>query len=195
MTIATPNPLYLEGHYNVSASHVGTTNTTLAVPAAIVCDAITVLSPAWNDTNSARGLSYRRADSTTINAAIIAGVVPTRGGYYSGGVENLLRLLEDWSGRTLTFNGSMVALYESKTATAPWGASAEVYNAASRNWSWDGNLAAVNKFPPGTPYLRTVIRGPRTAIRPASALDPLILPLSPVLPAFESLDVINDISL
>ena len=35
-------------------------------------------------------------------------------GYYSGGVENFPRFLEDWSGKTFTYYGSMLELYNSQ---------------------------------------------------------------------------------
>lgn len=169
-SVATPNPLYIKGHYNAPAAHVGTANTSLTVPASLIGDAITILSVGWTDSQSTSNLTSRRASSTTINAAIIAGIVRTGGGYYSGGVENLPRLLEDWSSRTLTFNGSMAVLYESEIATAPWGASDEVYNAPVRNWSWDANFVDPGKMPAGTPELRTLIRGQWATVRPNTVL-------------------------
>ena len=33
---------------------------------------------------------------------------------------NILRLLEDWNGDYLNFNGSMAVLYHSETASSPW---------------------------------------------------------------------------
>jgi hypothetical protein len=158
LTVATINPLYIKGHYNAPSAYLGTTNTTTTAPASLVADAITTLSGSWGDPNSTGDLSARPATSTTINAAVIAGIVPSGGGYYSGGVENFCRLLEDWSGRTLTFNGSMVALYPSQIATAPWGASSDVYNPPTRKLARDWNFINPAKLPPGTPELKTLIR-------------------------------------
>ena len=50
------------------------------------------------------------ATNTTVNAGIISGIVPSGSGYYSGGVENFPRFLEDWSGKTFTYYGSMLEL-------------------------------------------------------------------------------------
>jgi hypothetical protein len=158
LTIATPNPLYIEGDYNVPAANLGTTNTSGSVPAALISDAITLLSETWYDTNSFSALGKRIATNTTVNAAIIAGFVPTGGGYYSGGLENLPRLLEDWTGRTLTINGSLVALYHSAKANAPWGARPDVYAPPRRNWSFDSKFSSYSGLPPNTPEVRTVIR-------------------------------------
>jgi hypothetical protein len=165
LTIATFNPLYVQGHYN-APSGTGTTNTSSSAPTSLVADAITVLSGDWADNNSSSALSARRACSTTINAGVIAGIVPSGGGYFSGGAQNLLRLLEDWTGNTLTFNGSMIALFSSQIATAPWGASSDVYNVPTRNYSRDWNFTNPAKLPPGTPELKTLIRSQWAMIQP-----------------------------
>lgn len=157
LTVATPNPLYVQGHFNATGSDVGRNETTLAKPASLVGDAITILSTAWSDANSTLAVSSRAAANTTVNAAIIAGNVPSGGGYYSGGVENFPRFLETWSGRTLTYNGSMVALYQSTIARTPWGGS-DVYNPPARNWAFDQNYMDALKLPPGTPEVRAVIK-------------------------------------
>ena len=102
LTIVTPNPLYIVGDYNVPATLLGTTNTSKSAPAALIADAITILSDEWVDADGALGLNHRPATNTTINAALLGGIVPTRSGYYSGGLENFPRLLEDWTGKTLT---------------------------------------------------------------------------------------------
>lgn len=160
LTFATWNPLYVQGHYNAPAADLGTTNTSATKPASLIADAITVLSGNWSDANSTNNnVSARAATDTTINAAIVAGIVPTNGDY-SGGVENFIRLLEGWGGRTLTFNGSIVALYESQIAIGPWDpASNNSYSPPIRRYGFDTNFKNPAKLPPGTPYLRTLIRG------------------------------------
>lgn len=158
LTIVTPNPLYIWGHYNVPTAYLGTTNTSASVPAALIGDAITLLSANWLDANSTKTLSARVARSTTVNAALLGGIVPTGSGYYSGGLENFPRLLEDWSTQTLTFNGSMVALYHSAVATAPWGAGAGIYKPPRRAWWYDSKLSDKSGLPPNTPEVRTIIR-------------------------------------
>jgi hypothetical protein len=164
LTVATPNPLYVRGHYNAPSSSLGTTNTSTTVPASLVADSITILSGNWKNTNSSLGLSSRLANDTTINAAMVAGIVPTENGYYSGGLENFLRLLEDWTGKTFTFNGSVAALFRSQIANAPWGASADVYISPVRNWGFDANFTDSSRQPPGTPEIRTLIRGSWTTV-------------------------------
>jgi hypothetical protein len=165
LTVATKNPLYVKGHYNAPSAYLGTTNTTQTKPASLVADAVTVLSPNWSDANASSGLSSRTASSTTVNAAILSGIVPT-GIYsgvkqYSGGVENFIRMLEDWGGDTLTYNGSMVIMFYSQIATGLWqgtGSTIGIYNPPTRNWTFDLNYLDSAKLPPGTPELRALIR-------------------------------------
>src|ERR1700733_7935697 len=74
-------------------------------PAGLMADAITVLSDGWTDTNSfGRFSGGTPAKTTTINAACLAGIVESDtnnpasdGNGYSGGVENFLRMLENWN--------------------------------------------------------------------------------------------------
>ena len=164
LTIATPNPLYVQGAFNVSPVNAGTTLGT--APAALIADAITVLSPNWNHANSTGPLSQRPATSTTINAAIMTGIVPTGDGYYSGGMDNAIRLLENWTGQTLTFNGSLAVLFPSRTAVAPWGANADVYTPPTRHLNFDTNFLDPARLPAATPELRTLIRTQWTTFAP-----------------------------
>jgi hypothetical protein len=110
LTVSTPMPAYIYGNYNVMRSDTGTNtdlnlnNTTYTYPAALLADAITILSTNWNDTLYTNGypLASRVAADTTVNAAMLEGIVqtvPTINGNYSGGVENFLRLLEHWAQR------------------------------------------------------------------------------------------------
>jgi hypothetical protein len=160
LTIATPNPLYVKGDYNVLAGLAGTANTSYSARAALVSDAITILSSTWDDKNDGKSLKHRSAVDVTVNAAVMSGIVPTRKGYYSGGVENFFRYLEDWSEATFTFNGSIVALFDSRIATAPWGATGDIYEPPKRrNWTYDDNLQREDRLPAGTPELRFTSRG------------------------------------
>lgn len=167
-TLATINPLYVWGHYNCpNASHLGTTNTTAVFPASLVSDAIVVLSSNWQDATygnagsggyGVSGLSNRDAANTTVNAAIIAGAVYTTGtgaGNWSGGIQNLPRLLEDWYGRTFTLNTALVNLYPSVKATAQHQNPGYYYYAPIRNFNLDQNFANPAKLPPGTPTVYT----------------------------------------
>lgn len=175
LTIATPNPLYVRGHYNVSTNGsttpLPTTNTTRTLPASLVGDSITVLSISWNDANATAAIGSRNANATTVNAAFLAGIVQTTrngGSSYSGGVENFPRFLENWSGRVFTYNGSMVVMYDSMQAIRRWPGTGTVYNPPNRAWAFDQNFRDINKLPPGTPVARTLIRGKWYTMKPGS---------------------------
>jgi len=172
LTIATPNPLYVLGNYNAPASALGTTNTTATLPAALIADAITILSPSWRDPNSSLALGSRIGSDCTVNAAFLAGVVPTSIGSYSGGVENFPRFLEDWNGHVFTYNGSMVVMYDSQYATGLWkgtGSTIGIYNPPVRKWAFDQNFRDVTKLPPGTPSVRALVRGRWAMLKPGTS--------------------------
>jgi hypothetical protein len=157
LTVATTSPLYVLGDYNVPASAKGTTNTSGTLPASFAADAITILSTAWKDSNSSLALASRNAASTTVNAAFLTGNVASTSSVYSGGVENLPRFLESWTGQTFTYNGSMICMFNSLIATAGYGAG-NVYNPPIRQWALDQNFQDPNKLPPATPSLMVLIR-------------------------------------
>ena len=71
--------------------------------------------------------------------AKLGGIVPSNGTSYSGGVENFPRFLEHWGGRKLAYNGSMVVMFYSLLAIAPWGGS-DVYSPPTRQWTFDLNF-------------------------------------------------------
>lgn len=163
LTVATPFPLYVKGNYNVTTdgTHYSTTlgNTTYTRPAALLGDAITVLSGNWSDSyGPGLGVGSRNPVDTTINAATLEGIVPSNGSHYSGGVENFLRLLENWSGHTLYYNGSIVVMFPSQYATAPW-SYGYYYTAPNRQWGFDNNFKNQNKLPPLTPEAKYIVRG------------------------------------
>ena len=178
LTVATAQPLYVEGNYNVTTN---STNYSLAlgacvtntVPAALMGDSITILSTNWDDGNDIKGkaLGTRKSADTTINAAALEGIVASAkdaGGnkHYSGGVENFLRLLEDWSNNSnghngagvLTYNGSIVVLFTSAYATNFWQQTGNYYNAPNRQWGFDLSFTNQYRLPPMTPQVRAVVR-------------------------------------
>jgi hypothetical protein len=188
LTVATNAPVYLVGNYNSPGLNAGTRNGTAVgtettatigspkdgeVPAAVVADAINILSSAWwnsssglptGDTNSFNSsASSRVAANTEICAAFLTGNVPTSGtgnvnDNYSGGVENFPRLHEAWTAsgnRTLRYRGSMVALFHSEIATGRWIDAS--YSAPTREWGFN-RMFADGRQPPGTPMLRSFRR-------------------------------------
>ncbi|HYG34551.1 MAG TPA: hypothetical protein VEC99_07195 [Clostridia bacterium] len=167
LTVATSLPLYVQGHFNAPITTVGSTNTSTTKPASLLGDAITVLSGNWLDANSTSAVTSRAAIDTTVNAAFLAGIVPTTNSFgtkhYSGGVENFPRFLENWSGKTLTYNGSMVVMFPSRYAKNWWvdpgTGSSNYYTAPNRSWAFDLNFLNYNRLPPGTPQVRKLVRG------------------------------------
>ena len=176
LTVATARPLYVQGNYNqTNALYLNTSNTTTTLPASLVADAITILSENWKDANSTN--SDRIASETTVNAALLTGVVETTLGHYSGGMENFPRFLEDWNPDPLpkvifTYNGSMVRMFPSQYATNAWRGDDYVYDPPERNWAYDLNFNYAAKLPPLTPCLQRVIRGRWTTLAPNSLNNP-----------------------
>jgi hypothetical protein len=168
LTVATPGPIYIRGHYNAPAAVQGKNETgTNTLPASVVGDAISIQSGNWDDSKSDDSLGSRNKPSdTTVNCAFLCGIVETSGSDYSGGVENYPRFMEDWgSGRKFTYNGSMVVMFPSKYATGQWG-NKEVYNPPKREWAFDTNFKKIEQLPPGTPMMRMLVRNRWAMIKP-----------------------------
>jgi hypothetical protein len=164
LTVVTPMPVYVLGDYNKQwdSSHVSNgTNTLYTYPAALMGDAVTILSGAWSDAyTSGTALSSRSAQTTVVNAACLEGIVqsnPKISGNYSGGVENFLRFLETWGGSTSTYNGSIVVMFPSVYSTNSW-SYGSYYTAPTRAWGFDYNFTQASKLPLMTPQLKKTVR-------------------------------------
>ena len=169
LTVATQFPMYIWGNYNSqdsSGSALGLYGSAAAtlhtLPSAIMADSITILSPSWSDATTSK---LPTPSAITVNAAMLEGIVPSNpaiSGNYSGGVENFLRLLENWGSQTLTYNGSIVVMFPSSYATNYWvgpGGSG-YYGAPIRNWAFDLDFTkGQNYLPPLTPQTKALIRG------------------------------------
>jgi hypothetical protein len=177
LTVATPFPIYTLGNYNIQTNaggpySVNTTNTAYAWPAALMGDAITILSGNWNDAAYTNGVGYSSrvvTSNITVNAAMLEGIVPSTyvssgalaGKHYSGGLENFLRLLETWGNGTYTlqYNGSIVVMFPSMYATNFWIAPGTYYDKPIRAWGFDANFRQQSGIPPCTPQAKAIIRG------------------------------------
>ena len=145
LSVVSNDPVYVKGDYNTANN-----------PAAIIADAVTVLSNAWsNSYTSGTGISSRAASQTTVNAAVMVGNKDTSGSDYSGGAENLIRFLENWSGVNFNYAGSLVCLWQSQQATHKWPGTGTIYNPPNRNWSYGIDAS---RLPPGTPRVRYVLK-------------------------------------
>jgi hypothetical protein len=173
LSLATQNPVYIMGLYNCpnSTTNVSSTNTTACRPCSVVCDALTILSPAWTNTGvnnyddiSMNNYTTRPALDDTVNCAMITGNVlttDTTATGFSGGVHNLTRLLEDWSaggGRSLWLNTSIICLYTSVQANAQFQKPTIYYAPPTRHFSFDLNYTTSTGLPPGTPLIDRMIR-------------------------------------
>ncbi len=147
LSLFSENPVYVQGDFNSVNKK----------PAAICGDAVTFLSNNWNDANSASGLWTRNATETTVNAAIMTGNNETTASNYNGGLENLPRFLEGWSGVDFNLTGSLVNLWNSQQATGPW-SYGSYYTAPNRKWSYDTDFDDPANLPPETPVVRVFQR-------------------------------------
>lgn len=176
LSVVSPDPVYVVGLWNVttnvnsSGAAIDLTTNSYSVsntlPSAIYTDAITILSPAWTPLNSSNSISGRNANDDTVNAAILTGNVPSTSSNYSGGVENFVRFLEDWSNNNFYYNGSMVELFPSQIAKAPWPGTGVVYNPPTRNWAFDQNFLNPSQLPPLTPRIIYLQRSLWTTLPP-----------------------------
>ncbi len=146
-SVATNAGLYVQGSYNTTTPPLtdGTTP-----PAMLMGDALTVLSSSWNDANAASDISTRTAapGTTTINAGILMGNTSATATTASGGVQNVVRYLENWNASSVTYVGSIGRLLESKSFVAPFQQPGQVYGIpANRNFTF--NPALVQHRPPG----------------------------------------------
>jgi hypothetical protein len=168
LTIASNNPVYIQGDFNTGGNPPSNSGNPadavtpqvsgyMRASCSIIADAINILSNAWNDANAG---TAPQASNTTINAAIVSGIVPTApvggDGSYSGGAENFPRFLENWTGNSLTYYGSMVELYKSQQSTGEW-TCCSVYSPPIRQWYFDNNFKT--KPPPGTIMLYSYVKG------------------------------------
>ncbi len=168
-TVAAENPVYILGDYNSNAGDPFWTSPTTNpdVPhsdAAVIADAITLLSNNWNDIvdmNNSNNLGGRTGSSTYYRTAIAAGKNRNfpQSGYEQdfgtdGGLHNFLRYLESW-GSPLYYRGSLVSLYYAQYGTGTY-KSGLVYGPPSRNYYFDTDFLNPVNLPPGTPELQDV---------------------------------------
>ena len=185
-TVAAENPIYIWGNYNADQTNGYNDNTASGlchVPAAVIGDAVTLLSSNWTDemsfkypdthcgstscTCSTTALVDRCARTTNYRTAIISGKnksfpLPSwatsaiRDFGTDGGAHNFLRYLEDWGGQTLNYRGSIVSFYIARQAVGAYKCCVKVYSPPTRGYNFDTDFQDIAKLPPGTPRFTDV---------------------------------------
>jgi hypothetical protein len=185
-TVASENPVYILGDYNSNAADAaGWAGDTTAfagdvsghAAAAVIADAVTLLSNSWTDAESMQTgdvtvatnrnasivTSYRVAISGGKNRTFPYSTASTWAVYAGepdigtdGGVHNFLRYLEDWTGTTVNYKGSLVSLYYSTYNTGFYKCCNTVYDPPTRNYFFDLDFTSPGGLPPGTPMFRDV---------------------------------------
>jgi hypothetical protein len=144
LTVVSEDPMYIKGDYNTTNKH----------PAAVIADAVNLLSNAWNDSKKVGQLPT--AKPTTFDVAMITGGDETDGSGYSGGFENLPRFHEKWDGINCAILGSFVKIYASELAKGKWVYGGDHYTAPIRLWDYDTSFNQVSNLPPFTPNVAQV---------------------------------------
>lgn len=170
-TVASENPVYVQGDYNTNSTDpvwTGGADASGHAATSVIADAVTFLSNSWSDLNSITGTptSYasRVASNTWYRMAIASGKninfpKPSWGAQdfgTDGGTHNFLRYLENWGGKTLTYKGSLVSMYYATYDTGIYKCCTIVYSPPTRNYSFDSDFTLPSGLPPGTPLFRDV---------------------------------------
>jgi hypothetical protein len=173
-TVASENPVYVQGNYNSGPSdpfwNNNASNKTTHSAAAIIADAVTLLSSNWTDLNSLNnpGTPQGAADAYYRMAIAAGKTVPFPAPGWSGtadfgsdgGLHNYLRLLEDYlsNGKTVYYNGSMASMYfsEYNTGTFKYAVNDVVYGKPIRMFYFDTLFLNPANLPPGTPMFQDI---------------------------------------
>lgn len=139
LTVVSPDTIYIHGDFNTKSKQ----------PAAVMADAVGLLSNAWDGTKSAGKLPL--ATSTTYNVALVLGDSEPGPKNMNGGAVNLARYHEDWRGQTARIVGSIVCPGWSRKATGKFVLGSDHYHAPNREWVFDQDFTKSDQLPPYTP--------------------------------------------
>jgi hypothetical protein len=169
LTVATENPLYIQGDYNAVPGVAIVGSVAGHVATSILADAVTFLSSSWVDVQSFYNPDQpgsRPGATTAYRVAIAAGknlsfpqpTAWTAAQDYGtdGGVHNFLRYLEGWGGNNLYYRGSIVNLFNSRQAVGIYKCCNTVYGPPTRVYNFDSDFLLPSLLPPGTPMFRDV---------------------------------------
>jgi hypothetical protein len=166
-TVASENPVYVLGDYNAALTDHAWVDANHAA-AAVIADAVTLLSNNWSDENGFKNPTApgsRPGTETYYRLAIAGGKninFPQPIGWGAGndygtdgGVHNFLRYIEAW-GAPLHYEGSLVSLYYAQYGTGIFKCCNTVYSPPTRAYSFDILFLNPANLPPGTPMFRDV---------------------------------------
>jgi hypothetical protein len=166
LTIASENPVYIQGNFNATSTSA---NVEPNRATAIIADAVTILSNAWNDIRSFTSpvdASGRPASTTAYRVAIVTGKTRPfpKPSFASssfgsdGGAHNFVRALENWNNGSVTrYRGSFVSFFYSRQATGSFKCCQnDVYTRGDRDWTFDTDFLVPSLLPPATPMFRDV---------------------------------------
>lgn len=164
LTVVSENSLYVRGNYN-GPGNGG------KKAAAFMADSVTILSENWGRRNSSGtvsgsdpdddwgysnlSMSSRKAKNTAVHAAMLVGSQEDAPQNYNGGLENLPKFMEDWRSAKFTYLGSMVHLWWSQHTLGNWVYS-PVYQAPTRDWSFDDDFLLPENLPVATPVVASM---------------------------------------
>ena len=176
LTAVAENPLYVQGNYNApnaAGTGFGATPGTDHVSAAVIADAVTMLSNNFNDIGSFMSphtvLHVNRGALTTYyRVAVISGKGrnfprPTSNGQdwtdfgTDGGAHNFLRYIEDWNnGSALNYRGSIVSFFINRQGVGTYKCCDVVYRPPTRGYNFDTDFLTPALLPPRTPMFRDI---------------------------------------
>ncbi len=167
LTVATDQALYAQGDWNNNDKQ----------PASLLSDTLTVLSNsclATSDTaadannpayvsgqlNCGKLAGFDPATVTTVNAAFLSRTddsIDTGTTYYSGGLNNYMRMLEGWTNIAFNYRGSFVSLGAPQEVSGEYracgGSAATYYCPPNRNWTYETDFDTFSKLPPLSPRI------------------------------------------
>jgi hypothetical protein len=162
LTVATDRGIYIQGDYNNFGGDVA------RQPASIVGDTITVLSNNCLNPNAKINCGILAGQNlgaaTTINAGFLSLTDRSNGNIsrndgsglrYSGGLNNYMRMIENWNFANFNYTGSFISLGSPQEFSGAYVAGstdpASYYTVPSRNFTYDLNFNAADLLPPLTP--------------------------------------------
>ena len=167
LNITSENPVYVMGPYNATNGAFAADH----AAAAIIADAVTLLSPNWADQTSFANPNNPGARARTTTYYRFAAIAGKNQSFpwaqancgaacfqdygTDAGTHNFLRMLEG-NGQTVNYRGSLVSFYFSRQAVGVYKCCTNVYGAPTRGYNFDAEFLNPDLLPPKTPMFRDV---------------------------------------